>query len=416
MSRPLPPTLGLAGILLLAGSSASGEPLAADPAAAELGRLLAEQASAIERYDFDAYLTTFTAERRQAEGEIFRRLRQLPLAEVVMQIEEAATPASTADERRRRVDLRYRFAGHADNPFHHVLDVAFVRRGGVWRVASIDDRGGRPVPWRQGELAVYRTHHFLISTHPRLRSDLIELAADAEAAYASLYQRGLPLAPGYVVHFAAGAEEFRRVAGVSRPNVLGVAVARYVAEGGRTTVDSRALYVNGPLFTERARLHLTPEARRATVTHELVHLALAAWTRPFTPPWLKEGTAVYFSGDLSFDANRALVRRGLDRLSLERMTRAAALGEHDPTGRQASDEYLFAGNVVAYLVAEHGTGSLLELYRSYAEQPVPRPLAGAEATGALATQLTGEVLGRRYGLSVASLEGAVKEWLRIRHR
>lgn len=415
MRRPPPPTLGLAGLLLLAGSSAAGELPVTDPAAAELGRLLAEQASAIERYDFDAYLATFTAERRQAEGAIFRRLRQLPLVEVEMQIEEAAPPASTADER-RRVDLRYRFAGHADNPFHHVLDVAFVRRGGVWRVGTIDDRGGRPVPWRQGELAVHRTHHFLISTHPRLRSDLIELAADAEAAYAALYQRGLPLAAGYVVRFAAGAEEFRRVAGVSRPNVLGVAVARYVLEGGRTTVDSRALYVNGPLFTERARLHLTPEARRATVTHELVHLALAAWTRPFTPPWLKEGTAVYFSGDLSFDANRALVRRGLDHLSLERMTRAAALGEHDATGRQAADEYLFAGNVVAYLVAEHGVESLLELYRSYAERPFPRPPAGAGAAGVLAASTTEEVLGRRYGLSVASLEAAVKEWLAVRHR
>lgn len=169
----------------------------------------------------------------------------------------------------------------------------------------------------------------------------------------------------------------------------------------------------------------------------MVHLALAAQTRPFTPPWLKEGVIVYFSGDLSLDVNRALVRQGLGHLSLERMTRAGTLGEHDLVGRQSADEYLFAGNVVAYLVEKHGQQSLLDLYRSYGDRSVAgiaaktaadalaRPeslvellegVAGGGARGALAAELTEEALERRYGLSVQSLETAVKGWLAVPHQ
>ncbi len=406
--------IAIAAVLLAVAGLAGGAE--GDPAAAEIERLLAAQASAIERYDFDAYLATFTAELRQEESRVFRRLRQLPLAEVRMRlaprpIDRPAAPVG--GESRRRVELSYRFVGHADNRFVHPLDVAFARRAGGWRVAAIENAGPRPPAWRGGELAVHRTHHFLIATHPRLRPDLMALAADAEAAYAALQRRHLPLAPGYVVHFVADGGEFGRLTGRPQPGTLGAAVARYVVAGGRTTVDSQALYVNGPLFTEAAAVRYAPEARRATVTHELVHLALASWTRPVTPPWLKEGLAVYFSDDLTFDANRELVRRGLGHLSLERMTRAAALGAH-ASASQAADEYLFAGNVAAYLAAERGVESLLALYRSYAERPAAG--FGADAASALAVELTEEALTRRYGLSIAGLEAAVKEWLSIRHR
>ncbi len=399
---------------------AEHDPRLLDP----LNRLLDEQAEAIASYDLDRYLATFAADRRDEERDVFLRLRSLPVTEVEMRVDG---PVDEAGGHRARVELSYRFDGlPADNPFVLAPAYTFVREGGEWRVAAIEDEGSRPIPWRQGELAVHRSHHFLILTEPRMQRELAAVAADAEGAYAALRQTGLPLASGYAVFFVADADEFRRITGHSA--ALGAALGRYTLDGDRVTVDSRAFYVNGPLFVRGRGPSLPPEARRTTVTHELVHLALSADTRPQTPPWLKEGVAVYFAGDLSFDANRDLVRRGLDHLDLEQMTRLP-LGGHDAMRGQIADEYLFAGNVVAWLVERHGRERLLELYRSYSRDSAslssavtalarPAALAGllADPRGSVAVELTDEALGRHYGLDLAELDAAVKSWLRIPHR
>lgn len=413
---------------------------AAEPAGAgvlaELDALLARQASALERYDLDAYLETFVPERRAEEAEIFRRLRPLPVVAVELALDRAAaSPRQRGGGLEATVELAFRLDGlPADNPFHHPLRVLFERRDGDrdggWLVASMAETGDRPILWRRGELAAQRSHHFLIYADPPIRSLLPELAADAEAAYAELQRRGLPLERGYLVVALADRAEFARLAG--RVGALGVALARYRRDGDRFYVDSRAFYVDGTLFDDQSRRSLPPEARRVTVTHELVHLALAAESRPYTPVWLKEGAAVYFSGDRSFDADRRLVRAGMDHLSLERMTAADVLGEHDRVGRQAADEYLFAGNVVAYLVEQHGRDRFLAFYRGFAERPAGDLVADLHSRslndpalllrvfenvpGAIAGDLTDELLREHYGLDVAGLEAAVEEWLWLRHR
>jgi len=138
--------------------------------------------------------------------------------------------------------------------------------------------------------------------------------------------------------------------------------------------------------------------------------------------------AVYFADDLSFDANRSLVRRGLDHLDLTRMTRAP-LGGHDSAESQVADEYLFAGNAVAWLVERHGRERLLDFYRSYADSalerasPVtalarPAALAGifGNPRGTLAVELTEGALASHYGVGLTELEAAVKQWLTVPHR
>ncbi|MEE8523679.1 MAG: hypothetical protein V3T72_07080 [Thermoanaerobaculia bacterium] len=417
------------------GEEPDGEPAADEslplvryerPAVDELNRLLEEQAEAIASYDLDRYLATFAADRRDQERDVFLRLRSLPVTGVRMRVDRALG----GDGRRALVELRFQLDGLPDdNPFVHAPTYTFVHddggRGG-WQVAAIDDEEARPIPWRHGELAVHRSHHFLILTAPRMRRQLVAVAADAEAAYADLRRGGLPLASGYAVFFVADSDEFRTI--TRQANALGAALGRYVMDGDRVTVDSRAFYVNGPLFVGGRGPSLPAAARRMTVIHELVHLALAADTRPLTPPWLKEGVAVYFAGDLSFDANRSLVRRGLDHLDLEQMTRAP-LGGHDSAQHQVADEYLFAGNVVAWLVERHGRERLLDLYRSYTQRRFsdvtsqvtalarPAALVGllTDPRGALSVELTDDALDRRYGVDLTELEAVVKEWLRVPH-
>ena len=397
-----------------------------------IGLLLSNQATAFERFDVDAYIATFVPERREAERRIFLRSRLLPLTAMhIAAVDSDPHPSADGERQHLVVELTFRLDGQpSDNPFTHALKYSFSRTDGVWLTQEIIDDGKRPLPWRQGELEVHRTNHFLIYTRPEMRADLVDLAADTEAGYATLYRRRLPLASGYVVHFVGG-REFARLSG-GLP-ALGVAVARQRMEADRFLVDSRAFYINATFFSERHRRRLSSNVRRVTVAHELVHLALAAESRPFTPPWLKEGAAVYYSEDLSFDANRRLVRGGMDHLNLAAMTRARTLGQHGlvaTAGQQAADEYLFSGNVVAYLVEKHGQDRFLAFYGSYAElspDQVPSAAFGAiglgaltrvfeSASGGLAAQATDDALQRIYGLTLIELEAEVKEWLRIPHR
>lgn len=417
--------------------SATTDRAGADLRLASITSLLAAQAAALERYDLEAYLDTFAPERRRAEQRIFSRLRQLPVVEAELRVVE-----STADEgqrRRAQVELSYRLDGlGVDNPFVHQLDYHFEERQGGWLVTAIVDDAQRPLAWRRGDLVAQRSNHFLLYTHPSRRDELVDLATDAESAYASLLSQGMPLDPGYAVYLVADSTEFQWVAG--RPRALGVAVARYVTTAtGETSVDSRAFYINGSIFANRSRSRELADVLDLTVTHELVHLALAKETRAFTPAWLKEGVAVYFSGDDSYDAERTMVRGGMGHLDLETMTRAASLGEHDVIGRQTTDEYLFAGRTVAYLVEQEGQQKLLDFYRSYAEVS-PQDLASlalqdagvqqaamarltegtpaapdANLEGALADALTRRLLGQHYGVEITELDAAVRDWLELRH-
>ena len=387
-----------------------------------LDNLFATHARALVEFDLETYLDTFVPERREEERRLFLRIR--PLALVAADL--ARRPGIGAlrgagGTLRLSVDLSYRLEGiPEDNPFVHGLEA--VVEGGpegpliVSLEAPLEDLP----PWRAEELALHRTNHFHILTHPSLQSELVDLSADAEFAWATLARHGLPLESGYVLNFVAGEERFRRLAG--HPAALGVAVGRYTPTLGGYRVDSRAIFVNGPVFARRRGA--LAELRRVTVTHELVHLVLAEDSRPYTPAWLKEGVAVYFSERPDDDTLRQLVRGGLDRFQLDAMTRASALGEHDSRGAIAAAEYMFSGQVVAWLVERGGRERLLSFYGSFAETPLwdaaPRPLASVlrifDTTpgGGRATEMAEGALESYYGLSVAALEAEVKGWLELR--
>jgi hypothetical protein len=388
---------------------------------------LEAQAHAMRGYDLDAYLKTFVPEVHEAERHTFLRLRPFPFSNVWIKPTLGKDLRRAAGSRLHvQVELGYQLEGvPPDNPFVHRLLYVFVSSEDGLLIEAIMAREGDLPVWRQGDLVLHRSNHFLVLTQPSLRDDLVELAADAEAAWAKLKQQGLSMDSGYVLHFVARADVFRRLGG--HPRALGVAVARYTLTAEGYTVDSRAIYVNGPVFARRRGA--AADIRRTTVTHELVHLALAEESRPFTPAWLKEGVAVFFSEDVSYDAKRWLVQGGLDRFRLPAMTRATALGNHDSGGSTAAAEYLFSGEVVAWLVQEKGWERLLQLYRSYSQVPATSMLGASAAqqqtrrrvfdtdpVGTLATELTESALKKYYGLDLESLEKAVKERLRVRYR
>ncbi len=417
------------------GTPRVGTPGVATPSAhgdlrSAMQDLLDRQAEALERYDLAAYLETFAPSLHPQEQRYFSNIRSLPLVAVTLRLGDIETPRRDDRPLQTTAELRYGLDGQPfDNPFVHDLRLTWRRRGAGWRLAGIEVLRDRPVPWRVEALSVHRSHHFLLATEGQGGDRLVDLAADVEAAYASLYRQGLPLAAGYFVHLVTDRQLFARLAG--RPSALGVALARQSIEAGRVVVDSRGFYVNGSVFADRRGDSTRDDLRRITVTHELVHLALAEDSRPFTPIWLKEGAAVYFSGDLTYDGNRAFVQRGLNGIDLARLTKAPVLGQHDLGGQGTADEYVYAGNLVSYLVDLRGQREFLDFYASFARLP-PNELAtialgetvlsgpGSEPrvslVGKLAARLGSRQLERHYALEVQQLEADLAAWLRLKFR
>lgn len=158
-----------------------------------------------------------------------------------------------------------------------------------------------------------------------------------------------------------------------------------------------------------------------TIRHELVHLALARETRPFTPIWLVEGAAVYFANQLTPDARRRLVEDGkLDSLSLEQLTGEESLGSYDLLGQYVAYEYIFSGETVRYLIDTYGSDSFWEFYGYFSNIPTDRiidqmPLFSiglGTPFGKISQELTPEALREVYGITITDLDTAVKQRLR----
>jgi hypothetical protein len=399
-------------------------PTVAEQTFEALEALLANQAQALLAGDTDRYLASFTPGIQPEQQQIIDRIRQMPVVSYTLRLApDAKLPkqvTSTLDN--LPVEVSYTLRGIApDNRFYHDLRYSFVRTGDTWAVSRVSFDENPPF-WLTGDVTQRETAHFLIFARPAATAELPALEQEAETAYAALAARGLPLEPRYVAYFTSTQDDFARLTTRASSRVLGIALSRYDLTGETVTVESRAFYINGEAFTDKSNGQEAND-RQTTITHELVHLALAPQTRPFTPPWLAEGAAVYYSEGRD-TARRAQLRDSgrLDALSLVDLTRAGSLGEHDFIGEQTSYEYIFSGETFAYLIETFGEQRTLAFYQSYARVPasdvrdrMPR-FGSAFVTDAvfadLRLQLTREAVQQFFGITLTQLEADVKAWLR----
>lgn len=399
-------------------------PSTADQTFDALTALLENQAQAVINGDSDRYLATFTPLLRSEHQQIIERIRQMGVISYTLQL---APDASLPEEATSAIDdvpveVGYALSGIApDNSFHHQLRYSFERDGDGWVVSRVVPDEHPPF-WLTGDVTRHATEHFLILARPEAAAELPILEQETEAAYAALAERGLPLEERYVAYFTSSQDDFGELTGQYSMRVLGVALSRYDLSGTTIQVDSRAFYINGEAFTDQQNGPSEAD-RQTTITHELVHLALATQTRPYTPPWLAEGVAVYYSEGRNAELRTHVLDSGqLERLNLAQLTRAGSLGEHDILGEQTGYEYIFSGETVAYLIETYGEQRLFDFYRSYADVPASdvhdrMPRFGsafvADAVFAdLRVQLTEAALQRFFNTTLAQLEADVKAWLR----
>ncbi len=399
-------------------------PKASQTAYQALNEMLAQQARAIERGDEAAYLAPFAPELRDEQALIFRRMAEIPLETYALSV----SPAEDLDEAESGVLQGVEIQGTytlqglpSDNPFRYLAEYDFVRQGDAWQITRLENETYTPF-WFLGEVRVESTPHFLVFIRPEGAQEFGRMAAALETAYARLQDRGLPVEPYNVAFFTGPEENLRELTGIGGTRVLGLALAQYSIENDALRVTSRAFFINGEAFTDHADT-LEAGEFETTILHEMVHLALAKTSRPFVPPWLSEGLAVYYAGQAPREQLRELPRwEDFETLSLSDLTQAERLGEYDVLGTQVGAEYLYSGAVVTYLAETYGEEAVLDFYRAYAEVPdaeVAESFTGMFADlffdihmSEMAVEKSTAFVPQYFGCTLEELDSRVKAWLR----
>ena len=301
------------------------------------------------------------------------------------------------------VTLVFAFTGVEQNWFRHLLTVDFERGEAGWRLARI---AGDPPPfWTHGLIEVTRTPHFLAFHRPG--EDVGDILDAAEQAHAKLTERlGTLVEPVSILVAPDSVEEYSRVTGQNGHDFIGQARFNNLLTPSGILAVGRALYINEAVFRSGA----VQNTRLQTVQHELTHLTLSRWSRPWTPPWLIEGAAGVFAGEPNRPALDQFLRaKGPNAISLADLTGIDTL-EQGPVS--LSIAYPYATAVSQTLIEEYGQERYLEFYRSFTDVSLDeaRQAAGDGASVSLdrfrvlQRSATDQSLAHVFGLTLAELE------------
>ena len=293
-----------------------------------------------------------------------------------------------------------------------------------WRFAQF------PPFWLTGMTELQSSDHFSIFARPGIvpKSLLLEVQNELEGAYARLEaNENIQLKSSYVAFLIDRAEDFQFLTSSNALRYNGIAVLTYSAEGDRYVGFNKAMFLNLPSFRQDTDLK-SRERRTQTINHEFAHLALASDTRHFTPPWLKEGIAVYLANQLSANSSRALIETGsLPVLSLSAMSRGKLPGAHRSGQATLNFEYIYAGEAVTYIVRTYGEKRFFDFYRSFVnitpsqleglamEQSISMA-GGSTSIPKLMHQITLELTRQQFGISLYDLNSVIRANIQMKSK
>jgi hypothetical protein len=262
-----------------------------------------------------------------------------------------------------------RFRDYDDRDDVESLWLTFVERSGTWRIGGDSDGADLGLDttrhlWDLGPLAVQRTAHFLILSHPAQSTRALALGNLGEEAISTLaarwdraWSQRLPLIlPGSIAELGTLLDST-------------IDLTKFVALVGYGAVrDAQAYQPTAPrLYVQDTNLsRYGPAFQTETLVHELDHAAASSLAGPFVPLWVHEGLADWVAlGDSTTERKPA----GSD----GRLPRDAEF----TTGSQAAivTDYKEARSAMAALAAAKGRAAPSALF---AEIGAHRVEAGTE--------------------------------------
>ncbi len=269
-----------------------------------------------------------------------------------------------------RVDLSYTLAGlPGENRFATTTECDMQRDAdGQWHVDFVGYPDTQPF-WLLGYTQVVSSERFMVLHRPgEDQAQQAELAArQLEKSYARLIRTGLPLKQRYAAFAVSRKDDFYKLTGRDPTTYAGAATAGYLRREGKIQVINEALYLNDFRFFTLQRAW-GRQNRQVTVQHELVHLALADMTRPWTPSWLVEGAAMHYAEQCDSFSRAALKEHLTSATTLTSLTKLSHLGATTQDGNEVMTRYQFSGETVNYLVRQYGEDTLLRLYAQFAAE------------------------------------------------
>jgi len=369
--------------------------------------------------DIQGFLSTASPAAQEVERPIAIGAVAVPVTGLKMRPHQSALRDPDAALTEIQVDLLYRYEGlPEDNSFRISFLYDFAEVEGTWTVTNAVLRPGTGLPvWASGPIQSKQSEHFLALYRPEL-PDPDRILREAEEARAQLDGKiTFPLENRYVVIIARDDEEYLTMSSATLGPVSAIAQVETSYEVTPQTIRvlSRQMVINS------RKLHQDGAALE-TLRHELGHLAVAQYTRPFTPAWVSESAAMYLAGTRPVAIWRNGLRRNrFDGINIERLTRAANLGEHETSREGASLEYAYSAAAAWYLVDTFGAETYWDFYRSYSEVPaqelydrLPENTTtpeGRQAIEGLAVSTTTESLLRLFNLDPQSLDREIRGWM-----
>ena len=303
----------------------------------------------------------------------------------------------------------------------------FQQTDGVWRIKDV--RFVKTAPfWLLGYLASKKTEHFTIYYRGESADyERIDKAGrQLEKSYRALRRKGLPGDGRNLAVFLDRKDDFAAVTGVSSDRFDGAAMVHVEDTKGVTAVGNRLIYINNAQFSTGQRLWGMRD-RQETITHELVHLNLSRFSRPWMPSWVIEGIALHFAKQSDSWARLTLRRNPqFEKISLIELSKRYSLAEGEsPETVQAG--YLLSGEAFGRLARGTKDTKLVDFYKSFANYNAASIKAAMQATGKIGAGKNEAVsmeaarvfiaellLKQHFGKSLAELDAEVKAHVRKR--
>ncbi|HEX2052546.1 MAG TPA: hypothetical protein VHJ78_02315 [Actinomycetota bacterium] len=406
-------------LLLLSGCTAPGSIVRRPDVAERLAAFLDERVDRLARKDVQGFLGSASQQAQKIERPIAIGAVAVPVTGLAFRPNQRSLRQREETLQGIHVDLVYHYEGlPADNAFRIPLVYDFAEVDGAWTVVNAAVRPGGSLPvWASGPIQSRQSEHFLALFRPEL-NDPDRILREAEQARAQLDGKiTFPLEARYVLLLARDDAEYRTMSSATLGPVSAIAQVEtsYEVTPDTIRVLSRQMVINSQ------KLHQDGTALE-TLRHELGHLAVAQYTRPFTPAWVSESAAMFLAGTRPESIWRNGLRRNrFEGITIERLTRAANLGEHESSREGASLEYAYSAAAAWYLVENFGAERYWEFYRAYAAVPAGDPYnrlpenssapQGEQAIEALAVATTGAALQRVFALDPVGLDRAIREWM-----
>lgn len=283
-----------------ARAAAAGQPLAAVQA------VLDARSDAVRTKDEAAFLATVDpaapAAFRTAQARQFDGLTSVPLASFALEASNDDTGDLGVGLAARyggahvflpETRQTYRLEGYDDRDAVDHLWLTFVERDGHWFVGGDTDLEALGLEtdrqlWDFGPVALQRTEHVVVLSHPEQAARAVAVAAIAEEATVAFSSRwDEPWSGRVPVVLPGSVDELERLLEST------VDLDKFVAFTGYGVEDQAAWTATAPrVFVQDARLgDYTRPGQVETLVHELVHFATASFSGPFVAGWVHEGVA-----------------------------------------------------------------------------------------------------------------------------